>query len=363
MKKQHPSSLPLFVKCVSSAKELEYRYDNNSPEAKAGSAKHEVAACVVLEQPPDLPALAERYQVELDDLEIAEACTHKIWGKIRHHFGAMPRVEVELESDLFKGRADLVYHDGEIAVVLDWKFGRTEGEHLEQLGAYGHCVNAMYGMPSCGYVTAITAWPLLGVIDIRKLDDKWLHTFGNHIKELRREVGKTYSPGEHCTYCRLSLSCRARDDFLRSAGNVMTKLAADKVQPATLARLYPQAKMLENALDNYRKALRIAVEEHGALSIGDGRELALSDYNVTVVDAQKAWPILADPDGWRFTDDDMAKTIKMSSSAIQDVVAKRAERGDKAKVKTEVIANLIDGGAAYKVQRTKVAPRKVKDND
>lgn len=111
-----PSSIPLFLTCPSSAGTPKIKTDTDSEPADDGTAVHEALALMVQGQEPDLAVLAVKHDVDPTTLRVLYAYGCQAWREIGPSM-SNPRTEVKVESDMFRGTADVldvVYLDEEV---------------------------------------------------------------------------------------------------------------------------------------------------------------------------------------------------------------------------------------------------------
>lgn len=356
----HISSLPLLFECPSSQVPVEHPYNPGGEAADLGRAVHEGLAAVVMGRDPGLGAIAERYGVKVSDVNPLVGIGRSAWEEVRSMFPS-PRVEERLEAPgldgggSIRGRADVFSMDGVLA-VLDWKTSRIRSYVRPQLQGYGVAAVDRYGMPDSGEVKLVTVWLRLGEIDTMTMRADDIAAFYEELAHARRAIGKRYAPGEPCTFCPRQLVCRARHEYIRSAVVALQPVIREgMLPPELLPKLYPQAKALGKALDQYTDALRMLLRTSGPLEDGAGRILDMGEVRRTTIDPQKAWPILTAED---FSEDELAGCITMSSTAILEVAAGKADKGLKAKAKRELKERLRKAGAVMETVHDSIRVRK-----
>lgn len=362
MKYMHISQLPLLFSCPSSALPTDHPYDPGSEAADLGHAVHEGLADVVMSRDPDLDAIAQRYGVPRGDVNALVGAGRVAWGEVSSAFHNV-RAEMHLEArGKLRGRTDVLGLSEERIAVLDWKTSRERSDVRPQLRGYAACAADMFGMPMTGHIDVYTVWLRLMEIDHMSVTDGDLTAFWEQYGYAERSVGNQYGPGEACTYCRRQLVCDARTELVQSSVRAFGPMASDDpgvMSPALLAGLYPRARMLQRALDQYREALRMQLRS-GPMPDGNGNTLELGEVKRTKVDARRAWPILV-REG--FDDDDIAACISMSTSALMDVAAAKAVRGQKGKAKAALREMLEAAGAVNETVHPTIKVRKGDHNE
>lgn len=341
----HVSSLPLLLDCPSSQLPTEHPYDVPSDASELGSAVHDGMASHVDGHPVDTPSLAKSYGVAERDLGPLLAYGRMAWDEIKDD-SPNPTSEVALMHSTLDlmGRTDVlsIGDDGDLAVT-DWKTNRERKDVRGQLLGYAACAADLFGLGPRGTVKTYTVWIRLGEIDCDEVGAAELSRFGDRLARARKNIGRQYSPGEACTFCRRQLVCEARQEYVRSAAVAFGPVAAGmELEPGALPKLYSQAKALGKALDQYRDALRMLLRAHGPQSDGQGGTVDLITRAREDIDPLIAWPILT---GEGYNDADMAGCVSLSSGAVYDVIAAKAAKGRKGKEKARLKQLLRDGNA------------------
>jgi hypothetical protein len=356
-----PSSMPRAFSCPSSLAPTNAPINAHGDESDLGHAAHKALAQFVMASEPDLVAIAREHGVDVDDLEPLVAFGRKAWGDIGRYF---PGVFTErlINSDLGKGTVDLLSLTHEPAADLhstitvgDWKSGRNRREHRRQVQAYAEAARQSFGMPASGKITTIVVWLRFAEIEVMQFTAEDLDGFRRDFAALEPRIGKEYAPGEHCTGCRREYECEARAAFLRSGANALVAANQDGITPARLAELYPQAQMLEKALEAYRTALKLALVG-GPLPIGNGKQIELVEAHRAIIDPRAARPVL-EANG--FTDEDIARTLTVSKGAIEAIAGERAPKGTKTRHQAAIINALESAGAVTLTSYTKLQQTKV----
>ncbi len=355
MIRTRPSAMPRAFGCPSSLVETANPVNTSSDESDLGDAVHVALRLHVSQLEVDLGAIASEHSVDVNDLEPLFSYGTKAWRELSPHFPS-PRTECALDpTDITTGgTADVLHASAETAVVNDWKSGRVRRNAREQLASYAYALRQQYGMPASGVIKGVATWLRFGEIEVYDFDSAALDAFAqSYALDVVDQIGKRYAPGEHCTFCPRVNECEARTAFLRGAAMVVAE-GPGPLAPADLAALYPRAQMLEKALEAYRKALRLAVQEHGPLPIGDGRVVSLAEQSRDVIDARTAWPILQE---LGLTDDELAAATSIAKGAIEDAIKDKAPRGMKQKRLMQALERLRQSGALIRTthQRLEVA--------
>jgi len=345
--------MPRAFECPSSMLPAAAPVNAPNDQSDLGTAAHFALARHVQGDDADLAEIARVHGVDADDLAPLVTYGRKAWAELRRLFPSV-LVEAPLESDITSGTADLLRADAEAVVVADWKSGRNRRAYRRQVEAYAYAARAKHGMPASGVVTAIIVWLRFAEFEVMHFTSEQLDAFRAGYLALERSVGKQFAPGEHCTGCPRALECEARSAYLRSAGSALVAAKDDALTPAKLAELYPQAQLLEKAIEAYRVALRLALAD-GPIPIGDGKQLELVEARRAVIDARLAWPVL---EGAGFSEEDIARTISMSKGEVEAVAGEKAPPREKGKRKASIVRALEDAGALTHATFTKLQQTK-----
>ena len=343
------SSLPRFAACPSSALEAKYPYDPPSDPADTGTAVHEALASMVLGIEPDLDAIATKHDTDPEELGILFACGIQAWRAVREHF-SHPQVEVTVEGRGLIGHADVLHSDGISMAVLDWKSGRVRHDYSSQLLGYASCAAEQYGLPVSGQVTVATAWLRFGEVDVRSYNQRDLDGFRERVAEAGANIGKRYGPGDACAFCPRQHECGARTTYIRASTAALVEASPGVVSAEHLAGLWTRSRALKGALEHYEKALKMTLSTMtaGTVPCGDGTTLELVAQEVDQIDAQMAWPLLV-AEG--YTQDELAKCVKMSKGAMTTIAGSKAAKRQKGKYIADLLGRLRAAGAINKQVR------------
>ena len=282
-------------------------------------------------------------------------------GPVRSFF-EHPQAEVELEHTMtaprgvlvkIKGRCDLYERIGKRAVILDLKTGRRDRNHAEQLA--GYAVAAMGMDKELEEVSLIVLWARLGYYDVLTMTraevKAWASGFLRHSAVWD---GKSYTTGEHCTYCRRAATCEARAADLRAkvalfrnADGATVPAIIDEAgklrDPDELAMLLGTARQIESCCRAVGRALESQIDLVGAQPLREpGKALGFSERSkARVVEPRAGWPVLQK----YLSADELAGVVSVGLTGVLDTVAKKAEKGKGAAAKRQIEAELREAGA------------------
>lgn len=336
------SSVPRLFACPSSALPAEYPIEGDADLARVGTAVH-VGIHEYLDRGAPITEgvvheIASRFDVDADEVGRLMWAFRAAWKDLSQHF-AHTSSEMRVESDLVGGTIDFAHFDGMTAAIGDWKSGYMQKDYQYQLASYAYAMRAQHGMPSSGYITTVVVWLRHRSYDTKRLDDAALDTFARRLRDKESRIGLEYNPGEHCGYCPRQAECPARREYVRNAASLVPS-ASTEMTPETLGALYPKAKMLRRALDEYDTMLRSALTR-GPVPTPEGR-LQFHTVSREHIHAHRAWPVLQ---ACGFSDDGLAQCISMSKGAVMDVAGELAPPRQKGKFRAVVMDKLRDCGA------------------
>lgn len=351
------SAIPRLLACPSSHAGG-WRLDEPSEPGQAGSTAHLALAELVAGREPDLAACAARHGAEMAEVERLYAYGRRAWAQLAPQLptGAALRSEMPLTHPMWRGTADIAAHDGERALVLDWKSGRVRRDHSAQVTAYAGALAHEYGWPTSGVITVALVWLQAGELEVVEVRPADVEALEARVTDALRRIGRDYAPGEACAYCPRVGDCQPRAAWMRTSALALADAQAGELTPALLGRLYPQAKALHKALDGYDAALRSALQAGGPIAV-DGGEVALVERQIERLRPREAWPLLEDAIGL----DALAEVVTISKTAALDAVAKAAGKGNGAKAKGAMIEKLRAVGALEAEIQTRIEMVRAKE--
>lgn len=364
------SRLPLAFLCPGSVRPEGVVVDESGAESDMGRAAHEgLATLAETGSPPwgETGALARRYQVDERELRALLALGARVWAAVGAAFPEPATEQTLVYRDpagafILTGHADVLSWIGRLVRVGDWKTGRRDEDHSEQLK--GYCVLALEAGRAFGadQAEAFVLW----VRDVerehylmsRRQATAWL-------ERVRREIVEwdgRYRAGRHCPHCPRSHECPAgralvRRDVEAMADESLTEIGDDALEalgPDAVAALLDRADLAARVGARVRAAIRGFVERRGDV-VSNGRRLTLQFEERRELDVLGAMPVL-----YRhgFDDDELAEVITLSIAAAERVVAKRAGRGKGAAAARVLIADLEGEAAITTTTTTKLVVKR-----
>jgi hypothetical protein len=310
------------------------------------NATEETWADVVLERHP---WLAQHVTETAWALDIATGRGRLLGRNLGRHYDAQPGEVV--------GAADYVRLDVEACVVevLDLKTGQADvtppGENL-QLAALAAAAASWHGVTTArvGILAAgegrtpWVTWAELGPLDLLAVPFR-LQRLAAAV-----EAAKTkpkYAVGRWCGHCPARRDCPTQTWALRRLAadpkSVAEDLATGLVTPDTAALAFQRFRAIKAATNEVERQLHAYVKENGPIPTGNGNVWGPRESQRSVIDPEKAWPVLVDAlgvDGAR-----EAMTLKTSKTAVSAVASARAPRGQKTDASKALLAALEAAGA------------------
>jgi hypothetical protein len=357
VKSLRASSLPLYMKCGASLRG-DLNISEWFPESVLGTAAHDAAARMVRGEPVDLDAIASLYGVEQGDLGPLYVGASKLWNdwgpKGRDH---QLKVEIPLSTAVdaveVTGQADVItYYPGLEAVeVIDWKSGRRDADHRDQVLAY--CALALEAYPGAQVAIGKVCW--LRTLEVEAVSmSRWdLPSWRDRLRmQFRNEA---FQPGTHCQYCPRKHSCPGREEMQRGALAVLTgsrNLVRD-LPPERQLAVYRRAKELTSIAYDVINQIKAMVAESGPIE-ADGMKLELVEEHRRSVKALEAWPVLQK----YLSDHDLAESVTISVNAIEDAAGKGQPRGQAGTRRRAMFQELEAAGAIGTTATKKLVERR-----
>jgi hypothetical protein len=356
------SALPLALKCPGSVRRGVIPINASNDAADVGTAGHDGLATMVRAGRVDwdgVPELASKHAVDEKELRGLLALGAKLWEQIRDSF---PNVHAESLDDpglrvrrgrvVLTGHPDLISISGLKAHVGDWKTGRLDSDYREQLRGYMVLVLEA--------VAALTE-AFAGILWVRDQDyephrmeradlDKWWARIDAEIVNW----DGTYKPFTNChLYCPRGHECPAanaqarRDmaiimdqDLPGQLEDAPTLREMIRSEPDKVVKLVELARAAEKNAKRALDAIKAEVIRAGDIE-GKEKRLTLLDRDERILSAWEAFPVLQEV----LEDAEMSEVISISLPKAEEIVAKKAGKGNGAQAKRELFAKLNEAGA------------------
>lgn len=361
------SSLPLISLCTASTVEVGPVLGGGSNDAAdLGTAVHEALAIAIAKPNEfrrtadvcDLAAQSARaHGVDVDDARQMAAWGWKAWESVRSHFpDPQPEVEMRFEEHglVLTGHADVLSTLPDEVRVLDFKTGRVDADPAEQVK--GYCWLALQDNPGATGAYGASLRTRDQIIDgAHYTRDELASWWGKLSKRMHTERA-LYRPGRWCGQCSRGLTCPAKTLMLAQAAKMLGAEWSAGRTPDERGELFDMAKLIVAQAEAAIELLRAETEANGGrLSIGDGRELRLTDQQRRTIEPEVGLPVLRT----MLSEEEIYGAMKISKTACEDAVKAGAGRGAKAAAARELCERL-EAAEAFNVQTiTKLEVKRV----
>jgi hypothetical protein len=311
------SSLPLFMKCAASLRG-DVNVSEWFPETVLGTAAHDAAARMVAGTVVDLEAIATLHGVDQGELGGLFVAASRAWKSLRPQDGQGATTHAEIPMSMMvgdimiTGQADVVvdYGPGDAVRVIDWKSGRRDADHREQI--MGYCALALEAYPQADGAMGTISWLRTQEHETYSMNRRDLVAWKERLAVQVRDT--SFKVGNHCQYCPRKHTCPGREDMQRGALAVVMGTRAAllrEMTPAKQLEIYRQAKQITNIAYDVINEVKAIVGESGPIE-GTDTTLALVEESRRTIDALKAWPIMQ-----RYlTDAQIAEAITIQVTAL-----------------------------------------------
>jgi hypothetical protein len=348
------SGMPLAFACPGSTHAAAVPVDEESYPGRLGTAAHLVLRSLAETgsiQWDAIPEVAARYAVDADEIRMLAGMATKLWPKLAPSF-PNALTELPLSAEFFpgwtlSGHVDLLSMSGTVARAGDWKTGRIDSNHAQQMRAYAALL--LLEDHELTEATATVIWIRDGEIESYTMDRAGLRAW---LEELvARVVGwdGVYHPGRHCGYCQRSHECEASTAYVRRDVAAISDRALvaraegelSLMPPAEIIELHRKAELVAGYAYRVKDAIKRHVLEHGAIE-GEGVKLTIESRVTRELDPVAAFPVL---EAAGFEDADFAECMDLGISRVEKRIAQKAGRGNGAAAVRELAAKLGEADA------------------
>lgn len=350
------SSLPRVVACPASLQTSEVQLGGDTDESRLGSAVHELLALRIggKTYQIDVDAIAETWGVDSDEVRMLAGMGWQVWEEVRQFFSD-PHCEIEMNEEShglrLTGHADMVdiiEADGGLEVrILDWKSGRIDADHRDQLKGYAWLSLQAEPAASGAWVCTVRIRDRCydGESFTREELDAW---FADLAAKVHGEA--YYNPGPQCACCPRRLDCPATNAMTRQAYQVIAFNQVDAIEALSadlptrgtqLAALLEAAKVVEKLAEGIRHVVKLNVSNAGgSLPTLDGRELVIRTEERRHIDASAGWMELnaALPQG-------VTEVLEVRKTALEKAIRAITPRGKGAAAIRDLMERLSGAGA------------------
>jgi PD-(D/E)XK nuclease superfamily protein len=352
------SALPLAFTCPGSVRApAAVPVNAQNDAADVGTAGHDGLARLVRTGEIDwdaVPELAKEHDVDVDELRVLLALGQKLWLKVRDSF---PSATPELDLSHVIGRVRLTGHpdilgmSATTANIGDWKLGRLDSDYREQLRGYMALVLLKHEVLT--RASACVLWVRDGDGEGYEMDRAGLYAWLQRVENEIVQWDGVFHPGTHCQYCPRSHECSAanalaRRDFAIVADEDLAAQLEDteslreaiRKEPEKFVRLLERADFAAKVAERVRSAIKEEVTRAGDL-VGGGKRVKLQMSEKRHLQVWPAFPVLQEELG----DEELATVINISIAKVEDVVRKKAGKGQGAAAVRALAAKLEEVGA------------------
>ena len=358
------SRLPLALACPGSLIG-DWSAEGDDYAARLGSAVHHVLADHLCRRGWDTDATAVAFSVDPAELESLVFQAVKLWDGLRSLF---PDAQAEKEMGygdsrlMLTGTADVVHYDPDSREVrvLDWKTGREDADHEEQLK--GYCWLAINIYPEADVARGCVVRIRDGLADwtcyTREALAAWWETVTERLKNLC-----VYRPGPHCTRCPHARGCHANRDTIRQAAQVLMDQPRYNLPATELGNLYDRVRIVEVLCEQARNAIKAEVAARGGrIDLGNGRTLEIAESVTRKVDYAAGREVVAEALS-DLSDDWFYRILTVNKSALDKAIMETAPRGQKTARLNEVYSRLEAAGAIQTTTTQRLEVRRNGNHD
>ena len=363
------SALPLLLTCPAALVAPAVRIVETSPQARDGTAAHELLRGLPETGRVDWGALegvCERHQADPTEVRCLVSNGVALWPDLEPRFaGGVAESELRLEHDgiTLTGHTDLTAFRTEeggaprhLARILDWKGGRLDSDYRWQM--VGYCALTLHNFPELAEATATVVWLRDRDLENYTLTRDELAPWLAEVADKLHWDGHSFTPGSHCQYCPRSHECPARLALVAECARAVTdrpRPNLSTMQPDELIALYDMAGEVERLAKRTREAIRTRVLWEGDIA-GSKHALRGSREHRRHLDLLKAWPVL---EGQGFGDRDFAECLTLHAPNVERLVRERAPRGQKTRAIRELREALTHAEALTEVEFRRVSKRRL----
>lgn len=249
------------------------------------------------------------------------------------------------------GHVDAISVQGDRAHILDHKTGRKDSDYSQQ--ARGYCALVLLSDHKLTSASCTVLWIRDQEVECYTMDRAGLYEWLGQLQQEVVEWTGTYRPGAHCHYCPRSHECPAanalaRRDFAIVADRDLPGRIEDgptlremiQREPDKIVALLERADLAAKVAERVRAAIKEEVIRAGDI-VGGGKRLTLQRKERRHLNVLQAFPILQE----KLEDTEMAEVIDISLPKAAELVGKKAGKGNGARAKRELEAELAQAGA------------------
>lgn len=346
------SSLPLLMRCAAAGQRPDLLVHETCEAAHTGTHVHGHLRRVVETGSTD--------QIHNGETRVLVSIGRRMWFEHLRDLFPSPQCERELSVEVLPGVTVTGHTDVQSGMigtcrVLDWKSGRKDTNYSAQL--LGYAALAMLENHAIERVETHIAWLRDYEVENYAMDRSDLPAWVEQIRAIANWSG-CYESGEHCDHCPRNYECPGHRAIVRrdmSALLDLDELESGLAQMTAERKLelFHQAKLVGDVADRVRKALRSHVDAVGEV-VGSDTKLTVQVERRRKIDTFSAWPVLLDV----LDDREVAFCCDVSPSKLDELVAKKAGRGNGAAAKRELRTRLEEVDALHFSEIRKLTERR-----
>lgn len=174
------------------------------------------------------------------------------------------------------------------------------------------------------------------------------------VERLSAKENAPYVTGTHCMYCRNRIACPAWEQQTASLMRVVQHPEIvdginELARREQLGQAYVFIRQIESLCKTFVDGVKQHIEASGPVDVGENTVLDLRDSKRTVIDTQKALPVLRE----HFEDDEIADALRTNKSKIVGLAKAAVPKGQGARAERELMQELENVDAInYKVIQT-----------
>lgn len=356
------SRVPLQMACPGAARVPRVRIRESGGAADMGTAAHVSLQRVAEFGYPcwdQIPAIASQHGVDEEELRMLVAMGNKLWGQIWESFpNALTEQSMFLAlptGHTLTGTADVISVASNAIRIADWKTGRKDSDHRDQLRAYA-AMALLSDEDGPSEATATALWvrdqEIENVTMTRAEANAWVQRYTDRV--IRWDG--VYRPGERCAHCPRGHECDARSALVsRSIAAIVGRDSPglDMMEPAAILELHEKVKLIESVAEKVGKAIRAKVEQ-GDIVAG-GKRLTIATETRRRLLTVPAFEVLQ---GLGFGDAEWAECMSVSPSKVDKLVSYRAGKGQGAAAVRDLQERLEQADAVRTFEVRKLVTRR-----
>jgi hypothetical protein len=341
--------MPLCANCPASISGEGVQVDSFDPTATDGVEVHRAIALAL--RGKEYPAFEGVNAGENEDmLALALAYVRaQSWGKCD------VKTEVHIDAPPFSATLDLLCEIGDVANLADFKTTYREDNHEAQILAQAFCAFHKYPHLQAAD-THVVFLRNEGVIR-KRYTREWVGAWAEEFIHNTLSYPEIYRPGDWCGRCRRKIECPALKAQRRAFAEMLLTNGTGIMNRDNVPEIRTKGKLIRDLLDTMNDMIRDEVLAHGAIPMGDGKELAAIEINPDEIHILKAWNILQA----EFTDEQMASFVEVGKTKLLDLIKAEAPRGQKTKAAEAFMEALRAAGAVTQKQQVQVRVRNIRE--